>query len=261
MSTRGHALGSPVRDAHAPLVTNAIASSGAPRVDGRGGGAYGPALLIVRQICVILQIVAEDVQQWRTRSKLTQVEAAVLLGVSQPYLSLLESGARPLTLRLRSRLTAENRDTGDDRFRAQLSALGYELFAHLRPARLKPRADSLLVSILSQPDLDARVVAALPWLVRTTAKRLDFTWLVRQAKLRNIANRMGFVLELAGVESVGMSAALRELEAARLLAETTLCWDAMPTAVREWMRGHRSAMAARWNVLSRAGTAESTDAE
>ena len=37
---------------------------------------------------------------------MTQVEAAALLGVSQPYLSLLEKGARPLTAELRSRLKA-----------------------------------------------------------------------------------------------------------------------------------------------------------
>jgi hypothetical protein len=63
--------------------------------------------------------------------------AAALLGVSQPYLSLLEKGARPLTAALRSRMTvrqADRPESSDDRFGAQLSALGYPGFAHVAPA-------------------------------------------------------------------------------------------------------------------------------
>jgi transcriptional regulator with XRE-family HTH domain len=47
-----------------------------------------------------------DLQQWRRRNKLTQVDAAALLGVSQTYLSLVERGVRPLTAKLRNRLKA-----------------------------------------------------------------------------------------------------------------------------------------------------------
>lgn len=51
-----------------------------------------------------------DVLRWRKRRRLTQVEAASLLGVSQPYLSLLEEAARPITAAHRARLKTTWRD-------------------------------------------------------------------------------------------------------------------------------------------------------
>ena len=196
-----------------------------------------------------------DVLQWRKRNGLTQVNAASLLGVSQPYLSLLEKGARPLTATLRDRMKVARgkveRETSDDRFRAQLSALGYPGLAHVAKSRPKPRAADLLMAVLARPDADARVVEALPWLVGTYQNQLDFGWLVRQAKLQNLQNRLGFLLQVAGVhKSEGLSA-VRELERARLLQEDTLCWDSMPAAMREWMRANRTPLAEHWNVLTR----------
>ena len=162
-------------------------------------------------------------QHWRKRNNLTQIEAAALLGVSQPYLSLLEKGARPLTAELRSRLKAAHpapkHDSSDDRFRPQLSALGYPGFAHLPAARSKCRADALLYAVLSKPDADARVVEALPWLVRSYATELNLPWLVRQAKLQNLQNRLGFLLRTSGVESPEFMAAVKELDRARLMKE------------------------------------------
>jgi transcriptional regulator with XRE-family HTH domain len=80
-----------------------------------------------------------NVLRWRKRNGLTQVRAASLLGVSQPYLSLLEKAARPLTAELRNRMkTSADKDlqgSSDDLFRAQLSALGYPGFAHVAKAR------------------------------------------------------------------------------------------------------------------------------
>jgi len=37
----------------------------------------------------------------------------------------------------------------------------------------------------------------------------------------------------------------------RLVAEQTLGNDAMPGALREWMRAERSSLAAHWNLLTR----------
>ena len=69
-------------------------------------------------------------RRWREQNKLTQVNAAHLHGVSQPYLSLLEKGARPLRRELREpsqrgSFRQRKQKTTDDRLRAQLSALGY----------------------------------------------------------------------------------------------------------------------------------------
>ncbi len=197
---------------------------------------------------------AINLQHWRKRNNLTQVDAATLLGVSQPYLSLLEKGARPVTAALRSRVDAFRRaarkESDDERFRAQLSAFGYPGFAHVTPTRAKPSPDAFLVSVLTQSNVDARIVEALPWLVRRYAVQLDLPWLVRQAKLRNLQNRLGFLLQAAGVESPELSAAVAELDRARLLQEDTLCWDSMPAATREWMRENRSPLAQHWNVVT-----------
>ena len=201
---------------------------------------------------------AANLRHWRKRNGLTQVDAASLLGVSQPYLSLIEKRARPLPATLRNRMEtvrpADSRVSSDDRFRATLSAFGYPGFAHVPPARPKFSPDNLLLSVLGTPDADARVVEALPWLVRHYAGQLGLDWLVRQAKIRNLQNRLGFVLELARADLPALSTAVHELERARLLQEATLCWDSMPTATRDWIRVNRSHLAERWNILARLAT-------
>lgn len=195
-----------------------------------------------------------DVLRWRKRQGLTQVDAASLLGVSQPYLSLLEKGVRPLTPKLRNRMKAsvgmDQQGSSDDLFRVQLSALGYPGFGHVSKSRSRPRPDSLLMTVLARPDVDARIVEALPWLVATFQSQFDFGSMVRQAKIQNLQNRVGFVLQVGGVDTPDGLMAVRELEGARLLREDTLCWDSMPGATREWMRANRTPLAEHWNVLT-----------
>lgn len=197
---------------------------------------------------------AFTLQEWRRQNSFTQVDAASLLGVSQPYLSLLESGARPLTKALRARMKGVNRscsaESRDDRFRDQLSAFGYPPFAHVSPARVKPSPDVFLVSVLMRPDVDARVVEALPWMVRTYATRMNFPWLVQQAKLANLQNQMGFLLGASGSEAPKLTDAVDALEQARLLEEATLCWASMPPPTRKWVRQHRSPLARHWNLVT-----------
>ena len=81
-----------------------------------------------------------SVLHWRKQNALTQVEASALLGVSQPYLSLLEKGDRPLTAALRGRLRTLRRavtpEPSGDEFRARLSKLGYPGFADRKSTRL-----------------------------------------------------------------------------------------------------------------------------
>jgi transcriptional regulator with XRE-family HTH domain len=200
----------------------------------------------------------KKLRRWREQNNLTQVDAARLLGVSQPYLSLLEKGARPLRRELRDRLNAvrpdgERRDTTDDRLTAQLSALGYPGFAHIDPARPAAEPTVVLLNALSQPTVDARVTEALPWLAREYADTMDWPWLVEQAKLRNLQNRLGFLIQLtnaSGVSEPAMKDALNELDHARLLAEATFLWDSMPAPTRKLMRERRSPEAEHWNVLS-----------
>jgi len=199
---------------------------------------------------------SKDLHRWRNQRGLTQVEAARHLGVSQPYLSLLEKGARPITGKLRARLSRPNQaaQSPDDKFRAQLSALGYAGFAHIAPAR-SPEPSSFLMEAISQPDLDARITASLPWLACERAEQIDWPWLVREVKLQDLQNRLGFLTEMATrgpSPPIAVESAKDELHKARLIAEATFCWDSMPAATRDWMRQNRSPEAARWNVLTRA---------
>ena len=199
---------------------------------------------------------SKALRQWRKRQRLTQAEAARLLGVSQPYLSLIEQGARVLTPEIRDRMKTPV-EGGDKRkndlYREQLGSLGYPGYAHLA-GRRKLSPEALLLAVISAPDADPRVVEALPWLIRQNAEVMNMERLVQQAKLRNVQNRLGFVLALSGVAANSVIAAIKELEKARLFEQTSLCWDSMPSAVREWMFLNRTPLAEHWRVLTRLRT-------
>src|SRR5438270_4466967 len=138
----------------------------------------------------------------------TQTEAGARLGVSQTYVALLEKGHRRLPTKLARKavrlwkldpvlLPAAEKTaavTGDGLAR-DLSRLGYPGFAYLRGGWLKNPAEVLL-SALAQPQLDSRVAEALPWLLLKYPE-LDCEWLLRQARLLNLTNRLGFVVDLA----------------------------------------------------------------
>jgi transcriptional regulator with XRE-family HTH domain len=216
---------------------------------------------------------SNELRQGRLAAELTQVKAAARLGVSQPYLSQLENGQRQVTARLAraaARLYrlpptvlpvsahAPSAKTDTDGFARQLAALGYPGYGHLRPSRPVNPA-RVVAEALSEGNLDARVAEALPWVLLQYAE-LDWGWLVSQAKLRNVQNRLGFVVgvsrELAESRPKRAFAAARlkevegNLERARLAAETTLSRETMPQAEREWLRVNRTPLARHWNVLA-----------
>lgn len=218
-------------------------------------------------------VLSDQLRLGREGTGLTQVEAATRLGLSQPYLSQLERGQRAVTSSL-ARAAAKlyrlpptalpvpteppKRGAERDKLARQLAALGYPGYSHLRPG---PPVNPALVVLeaLSEDNLDARVTEALPW-VLVQYPELDWDWLVSHAKLRNLQNRLGFLVEVAGELAEGRpdrsAAAARlkevelELERARLAAETTLGREAMPPAERAWLRENRPPHARRWNVLA-----------
>ncbi len=205
------------------------------------------------------------------RAGLTQARAAARLRVSQPYLSQLERGRRPVTVRL-ARAAAKVyrlppttlpvppeplRSPSDaDRLARQLAALGYPGYSHLRPGR-PVNPSRLLLDAVSQDNLDARVTEALPWVLLKYAD-LDWDWLVSNTKLWNLQNRLGFLVGLAGElaerrtepATAELKKVERDLERARLAAETTLGREAMPAAERAWLRANRPPRARHWNVLT-----------
>jgi transcriptional regulator with XRE-family HTH domain len=192
-----------------------------------------------------------------------QAEAAQQLGVSQGYVSLLESGARPLPAKLASSvcrtlglpptvLPEVELNLPPDRLPSVLGALGYEQFGYLRGRLFNPAA--VLLAALCQNDLPARVVEALPWLALHFPD-VNRDWLMERAKLHDVQNRLGYVVALAAqVAGTGVTVRLRELaqalEPSRLAREGTLCHDSMTETERGWLRENRPAQAKHWNLLT-----------
>ena len=122
------------------------------------------------------------------------------------------------------------------------------------PARASNPAEVVLNAVV-KPDLDTRLVEALPWLLRTYSG-LNWDWLRDRAKLNNAQNRLGYLVHLAGKtarETPARAVLARweeELEPARLAQEGTLCRDSMPERERVWLRTNRPDAAAHWNLLT-----------
>lgn len=204
----------------------------------------------------------------------TQQHAAAVLGVTQAYVSMLESGrrvvprrhARRLVSRLRLAPTAlplsvevAQASAASEAVRNELAALGYPGFAYLRrsgAARHNPA--QVLLTGLSTPELDRRVAEGLPWLVYAF-EELDRDWLNGNAKMRDCQNRLGFTLALAagvarqaGEEKRAQSLEQweRVLEPSLLAREDTYGHEAMTAAERTWLREHRPPEAQKWNLLT-----------
>jgi transcriptional regulator with XRE-family HTH domain len=215
-----------------------------------------------------------DLRSARVDRKWSQVDAAARLGVSQPYLAMLERGQRPLTpkLALRAAHVYDVAPTAVPRsprgFPARVDAatlardfagLDYPGFAYLRSRNSKPKnPGEVLLTALAQDDLDPRLVEALPWLV-LRYWTLDWAWVVPEAKVRDLQNRLGFVVSLARdlAERAGkndMARPLADLEGqltrSRLAAEDTLCQASLPEPERRWLATHRSEVARHWNLLT-----------
>jgi transcriptional regulator with XRE-family HTH domain len=204
----------------------------------------------------------------------TQQKAARALGVTQAYLSMLEKDHRSVSdsflrkalkvfdvpstaLPLPSESSATPGPLRKHDFAADLAALGYPGFAYLRTKSRKNPA-GVLLDALNEPNLDARVAEGLPWLTLTYVD-MDWDWLVRNVKVRDRQNRLGFAVSLASEVAQSkndsertqkLRQCLQVLESARLAREDTFCHDSMTQAERKWLREHRSPLAAHWNLLT-----------
>ncbi len=199
-----------------------------------------------------------------------QVEAAKRLGISQSYLSMLETGDRVVTPAL-ARKSARvyglpptvfalppqpATDPGD--LTVELAKLGYPAFAPA-PARNRRNPAEVLITALAKSDLDTRVAEALPWLLLRFPE-MSWKWVITQAKTHDLQNRLGYVVHLARriaesgerYRSATPLLAEREstLERSRLAREDTLCRESMMEPEREWLRAVRPPEAAHWNLLT-----------
>jgi transcriptional regulator with XRE-family HTH domain len=207
----------------------------------------------------------------RRTAGLTQHQAADRLGVSQAYIALIELGRRPVTGHLGPRivnlyglgpvalpLSAENLgDWDSSSLAAGLASLGYPGFRQLAGTPTHNPATILLAAITSS-NVEVRVLEALPWLAAEYSN-LDWEWLIREAKLRDFQNRLGFVVTLArqvaekrgGGSTAGRLHKIEEiLDCARLVREDTLCQASLSDAERRWLRQTRPAEASHWNLLT-----------
>jgi hypothetical protein len=126
-------------------------------------------------------------------------------------------------------------------------------------ARVRERNPAeVLVEALKQDSLEPRLVEALPWLVMNYWD-MDKGWLVRNAKVNDLQNRLGFVVTLARrvserSDDEDRNRALEELEKpleeSRLVREDTFLKQVNTDVEREWLRRNRSEEAKHWNLLT-----------
>ena len=215
----------------------------------------------------------EHLKSGREQKGWTQEQAASRLGVSQPYLSLMEKGLRRVPEKLaRKAATAfglsavtlpiqagwEGVQPGDaSTVAVDLASLGYPGFAYLKSKRRKNPAEVLL-SALSAKCLESRVAEALPWLL-LTYPNLDWESLVSAAKVNDLQNKLGLVTcvarKIAEKRSENDKAELlrrqeRVLESSRLFLEDTLCNDSLTQTERRWLEANRPDEARYWRVLT-----------
>lgn len=215
----------------------------------------------------------KTLKEARQSKNWTQKEAAQALGITQAYLSMLETERRavsklfarkalkvldlpPTALPLQSP-TVRPTSAGRRDFSADLGVLGYPGFAYRR-TRVRRNPASVLLDALNEPNLDTRVAEGLPWLALTYVD-MDWEWLVRNAKVSDVQNRLGFAVSLAAEVAEGRNDSdraqklrgyLGTLERALLAREDTFCHDSMTQAERTWLREHRCATASHWNLLT-----------
>lgn len=214
-----------------------------------------------------------DLQAGRERKGWTQEQAAHKLGISQPYLSLLENGTRSMPEKLARKAailyglsaaklpmttTAHGVQAKDDRALAsELAALGYPGLSYLK-SRRKTNPAEVVLSALRADNLDSRLAEALPW-VLLKHPDLNWEWLVRAAKVNDLQNKLGFLTNVARrlAEKRGNHEAalmLREeeliLERSRLVREETLCHDSLTQSERRWLKSNRSNEAKHWKLLT-----------
>lgn len=220
------------------------------------------------------------VREARKQKQWTQADLAEKLGVTQAYVSLLESNRRGVPRRLQPKLVtlldlpaSELPMTGtaeplpEHRIASALASLGYPGFAHLAHAR-KLNPAELLDRTLRRPHLEARLAEALPWVLAHYTD-LDWAWLVSQAKQHDFQNRLGFVVTVARelVDRSGDSSAAQVLrtweavlERSRLQKEDSFAGDRLTDAERRWLQTNRSVEAAHWNMLSNVSADSLTNA-
>ena len=215
-------------------------------------------------------------KQARLQRRWSQPRAAQHLGVSQPYLAMLETGRRRLTPALTRRFVRGYRLTpahllptknfnpqsgmNAETLANQLCVLGYPGFAYLGSRVLRMNPGEVLLAALAQDELEPRLVEALPWLLLQYWE-MDTEWLVADACRFTLQNYLGFAVSLARrvaesetVPNAPRNEVLANLESVlyrnRLARESSFLKNLRTEAERQWLMQNQSEDAKRWNVLT-----------
>lgn len=212
-----------------------------------------------------------EFKTWRRKARKTQAEAAEAVGVRQPFVCAVEKGLRPVTPALSNWLysvcpeaLAATPPAGrpsahsSEILKARLGNLGYPGFAYMAHEHENADPLSVLLDALSTEDLDPRVTEALPWVL---AHRTDLDWrkLTDQVRLRNLQNRLGFLIEVsveaakrARLEDVAVRLEpwLHWMREARLFREDTLCKNSLTHVERRRLRRNRPKAARFWRLFT-----------
>lgn len=205
----------------------------------------------------------DQLREARLRRGDSQQQAADRLCVTQAYFSMLENGTRAPSGELARKLVRRYglsptalpvskipRHVSSDFWAAELAALGYPGFAHLRRGTQKVNPATFLLAALAQRNLEARVAEGLPWLLWCYPD-MNFDWLVPQARMENLQNRLGFAVTLARL--AGHQENLLPWEStladSKLEKHDSFCKE-LTEPERRWLREHSSPEARQWNLLS-----------
>ncbi len=203
-----------------------------------------------------------------------QNELARRLNVSQPYVVMLEKGTRPVTPDLARKLmrvydlspsvlpapeTFVPAPTEAQQLAEETAVLGYPGYSYLRPHVAKKNPGEVLLTALSQNNLEPRLVEALPWLLLRYWD-MDFTWVVNQAKKFDLQNRLGYVVSVArklsenDVQNESRTRALTDLESkldrSRLVREEDFPKVVRNQTERQWLMQNRPEDAKHWNLVT-----------
>ena len=216
-----------------------------------------------------------ELRKARLKADWTQKRLASHLGVTQAYVSLMEKAKRRVPDRVARRVTSlfqlpptllpASGEVGsrvpvtEERVEQGLSRLGYPGFAYRKKQGRRQNPGELLLMALSLDDLDPRLTEALPWLL-VRFEGVNFQYLVKQAKAKDLQNRLGFTVSLAeqvaerNAAFMRNSPALHEaketLERSRLAREDTYGRRETSERMRAWLHANRSPEAEHWNLLT-----------
>jgi transcriptional regulator with XRE-family HTH domain len=217
---------------------------------------------------------ATELLNARQTAKLEQIDAAKKLGISQPYLSLLESGKREITEKIALRAVKmfrlpptsippkfnfeDSQPVSNEILREDIAALGFADFAGFKKKTRHKNPADVLFQAISKDNLDSETLKALPWLI---VEFYDLKWedVVKACKLNNLQNRLGFLISLAINIAVkkgefkkasSLSTIIAELEKSKLFREEYLCNSSPTPDEQTRFKSKRSKEAESWRIFT-----------